>query len=66
MVYLAVDKYGNEFVFESKPRKNKWWWVLDPKDSVVIELPKGSIFKLIGKNLTWDNEPFQLTNKLEG
>ena len=28
--------------------------------SIEIELPKGSIYKLIGKELTWDDEPIEL------
>ena len=28
--------------------------------SIEIELPKGSVYKLLGKELTWDDEPVEL------
>lgn len=57
MVYVAVNRCGGEFIFESLPKKGKWWYRLDPEHNAVIQLPKGTIFKLIGRNLTWDDEP---------
>ncbi len=55
--YLAVNKNGDECIFKDEPYKvfNEWY----PNDNgSYIELPKGSILKLIGKELTWNNEPY--------
>lgn len=42
-----------------------WTDIVDFKDgfpirTTEIELPKGSIKKLIGKELTWEDEPFEI------
>ena len=33
--------------------------------SIEIELPKGSVYKLLGKELTWDDEPVELQTETE-
>jgi len=61
MAWLAVDKDGNEYVFESKPEKGYHnWHVWEEIDRDIVELPKGSIEKLIGKKLTWEDEPLKI------
>lgn len=58
MVWLAVDKDGTECIFNAKP-------IFDESDGkfkqsliyAKIELPSGSIKKLIGRELTWEDEP---------
>ncbi len=32
---------------------------------IEIELPKGTVYKLLGKELTWDDEPVELQTKTE-
>lgn len=32
---------------------------------IEIELPKGSVYKLLGKELTWDDEPVELQTETE-
>lgn len=49
----------------SKNASKKWanGWSSDKSDSLPffgVELPKGSIEKLIGKKLTWNDEPVEL------
>lgn len=69
MSYVAVDKDGSEAIFEKKPDKNgnQGQWL----ESGVIasngsfSLPKGSIEKLIGKKLTWEDDPVELGEKDE-
>lgn len=60
MYWLAVDKNGDEFIYGEKPRRDIfdtiWSSSLD-----WIELPKGSIEKLIGRVLTWEDEPVELS-----
>ena len=59
MAWLAVHKNGVEFVFDFEPERwNDSYWVVDYGDDV--HLPKGSIKKLIGRDLTWEDEPVEL------
>ena len=59
MAYVAVDLDGSEWVFEYCPCKEdgcKWGY----EGYEYLKLPKGSIAKLIGRELTWDDEPVEL------
>ena len=65
MVYLAVNKDGSEVVSNTRIRRFKDYWVdeffkqeFDTID--VVFLPKGSIEKLIGRKLTWENDYVEL------
>jgi hypothetical protein len=61
MSYLAVDGDEKEWVYESEPELRNPHWDANNKninmfnywysDQNCVELPKGSIEKLIGKNL---------------
>lgn len=55
MAWLAIDDDGQEALFSSCPRYNEeeGSWIAD--DGKVVELPKGSIKKLIGKNMEKDD-----------
>ena len=61
MAWLAVDKNGDECIYDSRPVRYKYdgfpCWDCD---SYCIYLPKGSIKKLIGEKLTWDDEPVEI------
>ena len=66
MAWLAVNKNGDEIISPDKPTR---WGEWTDMDDVCIEsewgevdmiLPKGSIYKLIGRELTWDDEPVEL------
>lgn len=58
MIFLAVDKDGTEGVYEGRPERAEIqvWWSYDGS----VRLPKGSIKKLIGKDLTWQDEPVEI------
>lgn len=58
MAWLAVDgKNNTEWVYDYKPeRASEFWYDIGN----FIKLPKGSIKKLIGRDLTWDDEPVEL------
>ena len=62
--WLAVDYDGFEYIFASKPircKGSKSWQVdYDRMLFDVVCLPKGSIKKLIGRELTWDDDAFEL------
>ena len=62
MAWLAVDKKCREYIHEEFPYRSmsyeEWWSYRD-----AIILPKGSIKKLIGRELTWEDEPVELKEK---
>ncbi len=63
--YVAVDKDGDEYIFEqAMPYRQDDYWLPNydkhGESYAFIYLPKGSIAKLIGKELTWDDEPHEL------
>lgn len=63
MAFLAVDKDGGEYIYNLKPIRHKsemWMCDVDGDDKYGVELPKGSIAKLIGRELTWEDEPVEL------
>jgi hypothetical protein len=59
MVWVAVDENGTENAFLYKPDRDKVNWI-DTISNDGIELPKGSIKKLIGRELNWSDEPVKL------
>lgn len=71
MAYLVVDKDGTESIHEKEPMRvadSFWDTSNDYKDNLErlpcdIFLPKGTIKKIIGKNLTWEDEPFKLPDE---
>ena len=66
MAWVAVHKNGEESIFEDKPsRLDRYWsdlhWIDDQYYDSDILLPKGTIEKLIGRKLSWKDEPVELT-----
>ena len=68
MTHLAVNKDGSEVVSNTHIKRFKDYWVdeffeheFDTID--VVFLPKGSIKKLIGRELTWEDNPVEFTEK---
>lgn len=57
MAWVAVNRNGIESVYISKPERvaGTRWAAFTP-----INLPKGSIKKLIGRELKWEDEPVKL------
>lgn len=59
MAWIVVDKNGEEYVYEIEPIKKetlKHWGC----GGEYVNLPQGSIKKLIGRDLTWEDEPVEL------
>lgn len=61
-VYLSVDQDGAEKKFDDMPIRyyNPFinYWIPSPNNlSVYGELPIGTIQKLTGRKLTWEDEP---------
>lgn len=64
MAWVAADGDGSECMFASKPIRSKGYkcWQVDYDRMLfdVIDLPKGSVKKLIGIDLSWKDEPVEL------
>lgn len=75
MAQVACGICGEELVFVNKPHRRisknefyfdendiyKYEWI-DDKYCGCINLPRGSIKKLIGRELSWNDEPIELKN----
>lgn len=57
MAYVAVDKNETEWVYNEEPVRGENSFG-SPYECV--ELPKGSLEKLIGRRLTWKDEPVEI------
>lgn len=66
MAWLVVEQDCSEWIYDLEPSKrgrgaklpNHWTTYGAGSE---IELPKGSIEKLIGKTLTWEDDAVELT-----
>lgn len=65
--WLAVNKDGKENIYLEKPEKKQYtdlkgnlqeYW--DDGNDYSIPIPKGTIEKLTGKRITWEDEPIEL------
>lgn len=61
MSWVAVDKNGDEYVYSWEPHRDchkglELWMA----DGDCVELPQGSIKKLIGREMSWSDEPVEL------
>lgn len=65
MAWLCVDEDGDEMIFDNKPKRDAsptcggYWSRNEENDYCNVDLPKGTIKKLIGKELTWEDEPYE-------
>jgi hypothetical protein len=61
MAYLAVDKDGSEKIYTHKPKRTNTlnYWIAPNVSAKLVELPQGSIKHLIGRELTWEDEPVE-------
>ena len=60
MAWLAVDRDGRECIYQFHPKRRISQFIPPYSYSMWLALPKGSIKKLIGKNLTWEDNPVEL------
>jgi hypothetical protein len=64
MAWVAVNKDGSEYIFHDKPeRLSVNWQDLMYGLYTDIRIPRGSIKKLIGRDLDWNDEPVELRNE---
>lgn len=63
MAWLVVNGDGTEFIFEVKPKRSKEGevWQLPSRHSLrsLIYIKKGTIEKIIGRKMTWYDEPIK-------
>ena len=56
MAWVAVDKIGEELISRTEPFRVGDYWI----GYSIFQLPKGSIKKLIGRELSWSDEAVKL------
>lgn len=60
MAFVATDKDGREIISFFKPHRSTEYQGVWYCWGSEIKLPKGSIRKLIGRELTFDDKPVEL------
>lgn len=63
MAWVATDRSEQVFVYESKPERNSIyeWWDGSRRDGTdSAELSENACKILIGKVLTWEDEPVEI------
>jgi len=57
-MWLAVDKDGSEYTYDKEPVREQTWF--EGRSCInAVELPKGTITKLLGRELDWEDEPVE-------
>ena len=56
MAWVVVDKIGEELISRTEPFRVGDYWI----GNSIFHLPKGSIKKLIGRDLSRNDEPVEL------
>ena len=59
MAWVVVDKIGGELISQTEPFRIGDYWI----GVSIFHLPKGSIKKLIGKELSFSDEPVELKDE---
>ena len=57
MAWLAVDKDGTEYIYNAQPSRGETRFI---SRFDCIHIPKGTIKKLIGRELSFTDEPVKL------
>jgi hypothetical protein len=64
MAYLCADRSG-EYIADECPTRSWFEWVgwrnVYGESCTLISLPTGTIKALIGKELTWEDEPYEMS-----
>ena len=62
--YLAVESNGNELIFSEPPCRidehSTCGWFCSSNSSQCVSVPRGTIKKITGKTITWEDEPIKL------
>lgn len=60
MAWIAVDRDGRECIYQFRPKRTIMQFIQLYSYSMWLTLPKGFIKKLIGRELTWKDDPVEL------
>lgn len=61
MAWIARTKWGFLNIYENCPEKRQdEVWKPEPFDSCCLELPSDADEKLIGRHITWMDEPVEI------
>jgi hypothetical protein len=62
-IFLAVDKDGTEKIFQDQPKRGKKAFVpCSVFNEKYLTVPKGTMLRLIGRELTWEDEAEEVTD----
>lgn len=76
IVFLAVNKNGDEVILDNIPARQEEIWTdersahddeyfsVEDHNSAIV-LPKGTIRRLTGRNLTWEDDPISFKSVIE-
>ena len=66
MAYLSVNRDGSENISNSKPDKDQYgcWVCIESIEGeyidYTIEMPIGTIFKIIGRSIAYNDSPIEI------
>lgn len=66
MAWVAVDKDGRGCIYQFRPKRGNNQFIPLYEYSMWMALPKGSIKKLIGRDLTWEENVNKAIKILNG
>lgn len=58
--WLAVDQDGEEWIYDILPERKHNAWGIDRYMNNAMFIPQGTIEKIIGRALTWEDEPIEI------
>jgi hypothetical protein len=67
MPWIAVDESGDTFIYTEKPHRINFEghgiWTSPIDDELYVDLPLNFMEMLLGKVLTWTDEPMEIGKK---
>ena len=66
MPWIAVDESGDTFIYSEKPHRINFEggiWTSPIDDELYVDLPLNFMEMLLGKVLTWTDEPMEIGKK---
>lgn len=60
MAFVACDENKAEWIYDEHPQRRKLEFYPSEVGNNCVELPSGTIKKLIGYDLSWYDEPVEL------
>jgi len=60
MAWVAVEKDNSEWIFRDKPVRETEIWMNKTCAVGMVQIPIGTIEKIIGKQITWDDEAHEI------